>query len=104
MLPGTTGPSRCRAIPSLLAEALAAAGLIAGGFVREVLLIETAPTRIQAVGLMPMSSAIDRRELRRRGVPAERIAGVAGAARTLWEWARQLGAWLDDHPDSTVLV
>jgi hypothetical protein len=66
----------------------AAAKLVAGDHVGGVLLIESEPTRIQTLGLVPTDSALERRELSRRGVPTDRLTIVPGQARTVWDWAR----------------
>jgi hypothetical protein len=78
--------------------------LIAGRQVDGVVLVESSPKRLQRLGLVPMPLAVDRSELAKRGVPAAQIEIVPGQARTAWDWARQLGGWLERNPDATVLV
>jgi hypothetical protein len=82
----------------------AAAAVLAAGRADGVLIVRQAPARLQEMGLLPTEEVKDRRELTKRGVPDDRIELVPGAARTAWDWARQLGGWLDRHPDATVLV
>jgi hypothetical protein len=82
----------------------AAAGLLAAGRAESVLIVQESPTRLQKMGLLPTPEVRDRRELKKRGVPDDRIELVSGSSRTMWDWARQLGGWLDQHPDGTVLI
>lgn len=82
----------------------AAARLVAADQAGGVLLVQTAPTRTQTLGLRPPTDERERRELARRGLAADRVEVIPGRARTGWDWARQLGDWMSRHPDATVLV
>lgn len=70
----------------------------------EVLLIAAVPRRLEAFGLIPPHTEIDRRALEGRGVPAAAIRVLPGQARDAWDGARVPRDWLRDHPEARVTV
>jgi hypothetical protein len=81
-----------------------AADAVTRGQAEGVLLVRRIPRRTQALGIVPTSEELARRELARRGVSADRVEMLPGEAGPGWDWARLLGDWLGRHPQATVLV
>ena len=81
-----------------------AAQLYRDGVAKRILLIETAPTRTERMGLQPTEEARARRVLEGEGVPAEAFTVLPAGAYTDWERARRLLGWLHEHPGARVTV
>jgi hypothetical protein len=69
---------------------------------RAILLIEPWPYRVSEMGAAPSFEALSRRQLDVRGVEAGAVRLIPGKARDVWDQARSLGAWLEDHPSCRV--
>ncbi len=71
--------------------------------VREILLIEDRSSRLIEAGVLPPLEPIVRRELAARGVPDKALTVRAGKFHSPWNVARDLGNWLAEHPQATVI-
>ena len=69
-----------------------------------ILWMELDPSRLEQMGIMPMSEEVALKLLADRGVPAEAVEIVRGEGRTEWDEARCLGNWLQRHPDVQVVL
>jgi hypothetical protein len=69
-----------------------------------VLLIQRAPDRLEALGIVPPWAEGRRRVLLARGVPAAAVEVLAGATASDWDRARALRGWLEGHPGARVAV
>jgi uncharacterized SAM-binding protein YcdF (DUF218 family) len=85
-------------------RAFAAAALVKAGWASKVLLAEIASTPPVSDLMIPPFHEINRQVLVKRGVPAEDVSILPGAAATTRDEANALAAFLDDHPSASVLV
>ncbi len=69
-----------------------------------VLLVATAPNRLEEIGVMPSFEATSRRQLLARHVPAEAVTVLRGEPWNDWANAEALAAWMNDHPGHGVLL
>jgi hypothetical protein len=74
------------------------ASLFREGAPPRVVLIEPAPDRLQALGILPPPTDLEKGALERRGVPPPSIDVLPGLARDDWDRARALRDWLQDRP------
>jgi len=71
---------------------------------RRLVLMEPYPNRLVRNGIIPSFENICRCELKARGVPSEAVELIPGKARNAWAAARLLRQWINDHPDTRLLV
>jgi hypothetical protein len=69
-----------------------------------VLLVATAPNRLEEIGAMPSFESTSRRQLLARDVPEEAVAVLRGEPWNDWANAEALAAWMSDHPGQCVLL
>jgi uncharacterized SAM-binding protein YcdF (DUF218 family) len=81
-----------------------AAELYHSGLVHAILLVHRPPSRLERMGLLPTFETLTQHALVARGVPAQAITVLPGPARTDWERARWLRAWLEHQPPVHVIV
>jgi hypothetical protein len=81
-----------------------AAQIYRDGQAREIVLIEDRSSRLVRAGVVPTLERIGKRQLAERGVPDAALTVLAAEQRTDWDRARQLGAWLDEHPAASATV
>jgi len=62
------------------------------------------PTRVVQLGIEPSAEELARRELAKRGVPADALLVVDGPTGTAWTEGRLLADWLAAHPQARVLM
>ncbi|OAI50955.1 hypothetical protein AYO44_05185 [Planctomycetaceae bacterium SCGC AG-212-F19] len=70
----------------------------------QVLLFQGKLDRLEEMGIVPTAEAIACRELPRLRVPAEALQVLRSNGNRDWDLARALAAWLNDHPESQVVV
>lgn len=71
---------------------------------RHILLMEPKPSRLVQIGAVSRFEPVARRQLAARGVPHSVVTSVDGEPETHWDEVRLLGAWLNEHPGSDVLL
>jgi hypothetical protein len=81
-----------------------AARLYHEGTVPGILLIESVPSRLVRIGVLPSNEELARRELDKHGVPDAAIDIVGGPATSIWHAARRLEEWLAEHPGDSLIV
>jgi hypothetical protein len=67
-----------------------------------ILLVTWKPGRLERAGLVPSHLVVQRTELRARGVPPGAIEVLPGLLRSDHDVARQVKAWLFEHPAARV--
>jgi len=82
----------------------AAAALFKAGWAQKVLVAEVTPTPAVSDLIIPPYHEINRQVLIKRGVPAEDIILLPGAANSTHDEAKALAVFLEDHPSTLVLV
>ena len=82
--------------------AMEAARWYAAGRVRQVLLLQPPPSRLQRWGLL--APDFSRTRLIRLGVPEESLVMVAHDVSDDWRAAEELGRWLEQHPNADLVV
>lgn len=82
----------------------AAAAIVAGGWASRVLIAEVAPSGNVIDGIVPPCHECNRTVLLKRGVAADRITILPGAAATTYDEAKALAAFLKNRPHARVLV
>jgi hypothetical protein len=70
----------------------------------QVLLLAPRSDRISEIGVLPSYEAICRRELEKRRVPQEAVSVIPGGGYNDWDAARSLAAWLNKHPEDSVIL
>ena len=91
LLDGDRGPER-------------AAELYHAGAVKRVLLLREPPRRLERFDALPNLTELYRAELERYGVPATAVEVLETEKRGDWNNARRLCDWLNEHPESQVIV
>lgn len=81
-----------------------AAGWYRDKRIRRILLIDRYHDRMVQWGAMPSHAAKGRRALQLHAVPSEAVQVIPGEARDDWEEVRLLESWLQQHPQTRVLV
>jgi hypothetical protein len=71
---------------------------------RRILVIESCPERLQALGLAPTPTEVDRLALGKQGVPESALIVLPAGAGDDWQRVRALGEWLQMHPGSDVTL
>ena len=82
----------------------AAAALVRAGYAKKVLLAEIKPSPAVEDGIIPSPQETNRQVLLKRGVPADAITILPGAADTTYEEAQLLAGYLGDKSDVRALV
>lgn len=81
-----------------------AAELCQRGAAKQVRLIEGHRSRLEEMGILPVSTTIARRELNALGVSPERVETVLGNSTNDWEFVEEINRWLRAQPSSTVTI
>jgi hypothetical protein len=81
-----------------------AAELLRAGHARQILVIEAKPERLQRKHLAPSPEDEARRELRARAVPGSSVHLIPGQAFTDWDRARSLSDWLNQRPQTKLVI
>jgi len=81
-----------------------AAMMLEGDTAKEILLIESRPSRLTELGIVKKQSTVAREKLTELGVPQESISTVPGDHAGEWRGAHILNQWLLQHPESSVAV
>ena len=71
---------------------------------RRILLMEPRASRLVEIGALPRFETVARSQLQARGVPDKAITAIDGEPATIWDEARLLDAWMNDHPNTEVLL
>ena len=71
---------------------------------REILVLDSPPSRLVEIGALPSLEQRCRRELVGRRVPDEAIQRLAGRAIDDWDGAHVLADWLRDHPAARIAL
>jgi uncharacterized SAM-binding protein YcdF (DUF218 family) len=81
-----------------------AAQAIRDGRAEGLLLVQVRPTRTQQLGIVPTAETVHLRELKNRGVAENVIQILPAQARSVCEYVQYLRAWMEQNPDSTLIV
>lgn len=81
-----------------------AANLYREGAIDEVLLLEGRQSRLVKLGILPEFHSLASDNLRERGVSSEACTMLRYESDSKWGMMRQLGNWLEDHPETEALL
>jgi uncharacterized SAM-binding protein YcdF (DUF218 family) len=81
-----------------------AAALVHGGWAEKILLNTVALHPVQAAGAVPASHEIARSVLEYGGVSPDRVVLLQSSARTTFDEAKGVAAYLDSHPAKRLLL
>ena len=81
-----------------------AAALVEEGWARRVLVAKSAPNPFTTDKILPPPHEVNRGILVNRGVPADNVIILPGAAETTFDEAQALATFLKDRPGARVIV